>query len=110
MAALVEDYSRLTDRYQTTVPRSVRKQLLLNKGNYIRYRTEADGRVYIEPVRSEPSESDPAVGAFLDLLEADVKTHPERVQAFDGGLRDRMAALVAGIDVDLDAELSPDDE
>lgn len=110
MAALVEDHSRLTDRYQTTVPRSVRKQLRLNKGSYIRYCMEADGRVYIEPVRPEPSEADPAVGAFLDLLEADVKAHPEGVRAFDGGLRDRMAALVASVEVDLDAELSPDDE
>ncbi|MFQ6552729.1 type II toxin-antitoxin system PrlF family antitoxin [Aestuariibius insulae] len=108
MATLAEDVSKLTDRYQTTVPSGVRKQLKLGKGDRIRYRTEPGGRVYIEAVRAD--ESDPAVGAFLDFLEADITAHPERVRAFDGALHDRLQALVGDIDVDLDAPLSPDDE
>ncbi|WP_321337950.1 type II toxin-antitoxin system PrlF family antitoxin [Breoghania sp.] len=108
MNALVQELSKLTDRYQTTVPSGVRKQLKLGKGDQIRYCIEADGRVYIEPVRAESD--DPALGAFLDLVEADIKAHPERLQAFGGELHDRLKALVGDIDVDLDEPLSPDDE
>lgn len=107
MAALAQDVSKLTDRYQTTVPAGVRKQLNLGKGDQIRYCTEPSGRVYIEPVRSE---ADPALGAFLDFVEADIKAHPDRIHAFDGALHDRLSALVGGVDVDLDAPLSPEDE
>jgi antitoxin PrlF len=85
MTALAQDVSKLTDRYQTTVPSGVRKQLKLGKG-------------------------DPALGAFLDFMEADIKAHPERLRAFDGALHDRLKTLVGDVDVDLDEALSPDDE
>lgn len=107
MAARGEEVSKLTDRYQTTVPSGVRKHLQLGKGDQIRYRTEPNGRVYIEAVHSD---ADPALGAFLDLLQADLKAHPERLEAFDGALHDRLKALVGDIEVDLDASLSAEDE
>lgn len=108
MTALAPEVSKLTDRYQTTIPSGVRKQLRLRKGDQIRYRTGPDGRVYIEPLRA--AEGDPALGAFLDLIEADVRARPERLNAFGGGLQARMKALVGEVEVDLDAALSPDDE
>tara|TARA_R110002049_G_scaffold228910_1_gene401071 strand:+ start:36 stop:377 length:342 start_codon:yes stop_codon:yes gene_type:complete len=104
----VQEVSKLTDRYQTTVPSGVRKWLDLHKGDQICYRPDADGRVYIEVAGR--AGDDPALGAFLNLLEDDIAAHPERLMAFDGGLRDCMQALVGGSDVDLDAALSPDDE
>lgn len=107
MVALAQDVSKLTDRYQTTVPSGVRKHLQLGKGDQIRYCTEPGGRVYIEAVRET---ADPALGAFLHLLEADIQTHPERLKAFDGALYDRLKALVGDVEVDLDATLSADDE
>lgn len=108
MTVLAQDVSKLTDRYQTTVPRSVRKQLKLGKGDQIRYCTEPSGRVYIEAVRG--TEGDPALAAFLDFVEADIRAHPERLRAFDGALHDRLKTLVGDVEVDLDAPLSPDDE
>jgi len=108
MPPLATELSKLTDRYQTTVPSGVRKQLGLGKGDQLRYCTEPDGRVYIEPVHA--SEGDPALGVFLDFLEADIKAHPDRIKAFDGALHDRLKTLVADVEVDLDAALSPDDE
>jgi len=108
MAVLAQETSTLTDRYQTTVPAGIRKQLNLRKGDRIRYCTEPSGRVYIEPVRA--SDADPALGAFLGLLEADIKAHPERLKAFDGALHARLRALVEDVEVDLDAGLSPEDE
>lgn len=108
MTILAQEFSKLTDRYQTTVPSGVRKQLKLGKGDQIRYCTDANGRVYIEPVRS--GEGDPAIGAFLDLIEADIATHPENLQAYTGGLHERLRSLVGDVEIDLDAPLSDDDE
>ena len=107
MAARPDEISKLTDRYQTTVPSGVRKQLRLGKGDQIRYRTDPAGRVYIEAVADEP---DPAIGAFLDLLERDMVANPGRLKALDGTLVDRLQSLVGDVEVDLDAPLSPDDE
>jgi len=107
MAVPAEDISKLTDRYQTTVPSSVRKHLRLGKGDQIRYRTEPGGRVYIEAAREV---ADPALGAFLDFIEADIREHPERLEAFDGALHERLKALVSGVNIDLDAALSANDE
>ena len=108
MAAISEELSKITSRYQTTVPSGVRRQLKLGKGDQIRYCTSSSGRIYIEAVRM--SEDDPALGAFLDFIEAEIKAHPEHVQAFNGGLYDRLKALVGDVAVDLDKPLSPDDE
>ena len=108
MTALAQEFSKLTDRYQTTVPSGVRRQLKLGKGDQIRYCTEPSGRIYIEPVRS--TEVNSALGAFLDFIEADIKAHPERLKAFDGALHDRLRGLVGEVVVDLDEQLSPDDE
>lgn len=107
MAARPDEVSRLTDRYQTTVPSGVRKQLRLRKGDQIRYRTDTTGRVYIEAVSDE---ADPALGAFLDLLERDLIAHPERLKPLSPNVLTRLDTLVGDIDVDLDAPLSPDDE
>jgi antitoxin PrlF len=108
MTTLAQETSKLTERYQTTLPSSVRKQLKLGKGDRIRYCMDASGRVYIEAVKTD--EADPALGAFLDFVEADIKAHPERLRAFDGDLHDRLKALVGDVAVDLDAPLSPEDE
>ena len=108
MTALAHDVSKLTDRYQTTVPSGVRKQLHLDKGDTIRYCAEPNGRVYIEPVHAE--EEDPALGAFLDFIAADITAHPERLQAFEGALHDRLKALVREVEIDLGEPLSPEDE
>ncbi|MEP3667788.1 MAG: type II toxin-antitoxin system PrlF family antitoxin [Roseibium sp.] len=65
----------------------------------------ANERAHIEPACAE--EEDPALGEFLDFVEADITAHPERIQAFDGALYDTIKTLVGDIDVDLDEPLSP---
>ena len=82
--------------------------LNLRKGDRINYQVEDDGRVYIEAAREQ--EADPALGAFLDVLEADIKAHPERLRLLDSAFVERIQALVGNEHVDLDAPLSDDDE
>ena len=50
------------------------------------------------------------LGQFLGFLARDIANHPERLQAVDPGLVQRLQSLVGGIEVDLDSTLSADDE
>lgn len=120
MDTLPKETSLLVDGNRTVLPSGIRELLALKEGDQIRYTIES-GRVYIEaeqrqeaapaerPPRTEAGE-DPALGPFLDLLAADIEAHPERLQPFTASLRDEVAELVEGVEADIDAPLSPEDE
>jgi antitoxin PrlF len=109
MTATIDVESTLTDRYQTTVPETVRRALRLGKRDKIHYSIRSSGEVVL--TRAEVSDgNDPVLGQFLDFLARDMASHPERLQAVDAGLVQRLQSLVGGISVDLDATLSADDE
>ena len=109
MPATLEVESTLTDRYQTTVPETVRRALGLSKRDKIHYTIRPSGEVVL--TRAEASEGDdPVLGQFLAFLAQDIASHPERLQAVDAGLVQRLHSLVGGIEVDLDASLSADDK
>jgi len=109
MPATLDVESTLTDRYQTTVPETVRRALRLGKRDKIRYSIRPSGEVVL--TRAESSEGDdPVLGQFLGFLARDIASHPERLRAVDAGLVQRLQSLVGGIEVNLDAALSADDE
>jgi len=101
--------STLTDRYQTTVPETVRRALRLGKRDKIHYTIRPDGEVVLS--RVAPGDGgDAALASFLDFLARDIAEHPERLQALDAAFVQRIQSLVGGVDLDLDAPLSADDE
>ncbi len=109
MATTLEVESTLTDRYQTTVPETVRRALRLGKRDKIHYTIRPGGEVLMS--RAEPSEEDdPVLGQFLGFLARDIASHPERLQTVDASFVQRLQALTGGIEVDLDASLAADDE
>ena len=109
MAATLEVESTLTDRYQTTVPETVRRVLNLSKRDKIHYTIHPTGEVVL--TRAESIEGDdPLIGQFLNFLAHDIATHPERLQAVDVDFFERLQTLVGDIAVDLDEPLSADDE
>jgi antitoxin PrlF len=109
MPATLDVESTLTDRYQTTVPETVRRALRLGKRDKIHYSIRPSGEVVL--TRAESSEGDdPVLVQFLGFLARDIASHPERLRAVDAGLVQRLQSLVGGIEVDLDAALSADDE
>lgn len=109
MAIPLEVESTLTDRYQTTVPEMVRRALRLGKRDKIHYTIRPNGEVLL--TRAATAEGDdPVLGPFLDFLARDLANHPERLRAVDAGLVQRLQSLVSGVEVDLDAALSADDE
>ena len=109
LAATLETESTLTDRYQTTVPETVRRVLKLGKRDKIHYSISPSGEVVITRAAQSESE-DPVLGQFLSFLARDITNHPERVQAVHAGLVASIQSLVEGVEVDLDAPLSADDE
>lgn len=109
MAATIEVESTLTDRYQTTVPETVRRALKLGKRDKIHYTIRPGGEVVLTRVESS-GDDDPVLGQFLGFLAADITRHPERLQSVDAGLVQRIQSLVGGVDVDLDDALSEEDE
>jgi len=109
MSTTLEVESTLTDRYQTTVPEMVRRSLRLGKRDKVHYSIRPNGEVVLS--RAEVSENDdPVLGQFLSFLSRDMAEHPERLQALDAGFVQRLQSLTTGIEVDLDAPLSADDE
>lgn len=108
MAATLEVESTLTDRYQTTVPETVRRALRLGKRDKIHYTIRPGGEVVLS--RVETAEDDPVLGQFLGFLARDIANHPERLRAVDASLAQHIRSLVGGVEVDLDAVLSADDE
>ena len=109
MAVLLEINSTLTDRYQTTVPETVRRALKLSKRDKIHYSILPDGAVLLtRAVHAEVE--DPVMEKFLAFLSRDIANHPERLQVIDTGLAHRIQSLVGGMDVDIEAPLLADDE
>ena len=55
-------------------------------------------------------EDDPVLGRFLGFLSRDIASHPERLLSIDAVFVQRLQSLTSGIEVDLDAALSENDE
>lgn len=111
MPANLQVESTLTDRYQTTVPETVRRALQLRKRDRIHYTIRPGGEVVL--TRAEAADDDdPVLGQFLGFLARDMAQHPERLLALQPGFVARLQGLVGEfeVDLDLDAPLSEDDE
>lgn len=107
MAALLKEESTITVKGQTTVPKSVRQALGVDYGGRIAFVVDDARRVYVEKVTDEVS--DPVVDRFLTFLAHDMTRNPgDSIVALPSALRDRMAALVEDINVDLDAGIDGD--
>ena len=103
----VEAESSLTDRYQTTVPETIRRALKLGKRDKIHYTVKPTGEVVM--ARADTVEEDGTLGPFLLLLTRDIEAHPERLQPLSVDLLKRINVLTEGIKYDINAAL-PDDE
>jgi len=109
MPAVLEAESMLTERYQTTVPETVRRALRLGKRDKIRFTIRPDGDVVLTRA-VVPTSEDSVMGHFLNFLANDMTAHPERLAAIYPGLVQRIHSLVGVMDVDLDTALTAEDE
>lgn len=106
--SVIEVESTLTDRYQTTVPETVRKALHLGKRDKIHYIIQGNGSVLL--TRVEKEKDDPVVGEFLSFLAKDIQRAPQNVMPLNGELYQRVQSLVSGVEFDLDKPLLDEDE
>lgn len=104
----LETESTLTDRFQTTVPSSVRQALQLEKKDKIKYAIQSDGSVVIS--RAAAPQNDPIIGEFLAFIGRDTQANPEKIAPLSISMRESVDALVQGVDIDLDAPLLDEDE
>ena len=74
MPAALEAESTLTDRYQTTVPETVRRALRLGKGDKIHYSIRPGGEVVMTRASADAAD-DPLIGQFLGFLARDLAEH-----------------------------------
>jgi antitoxin PrlF len=91
--------SKITAKAQTTLPSGVRKALGVGPGDNLAYVVEGDHAI-IRKAPEPPAEEDPALGAFLDLLERDISEHPERLQLVTQEFYDRLRRATEGVEVD----------
>ena len=104
MAVAIEEFSTITAKGQTTIPKAVRQALGVDYGGKIAFRVDKRG---VTVARVEDNE-DPAIGRFLDFVAADIKRHPQAIKALSPDLAARIAALTDGVNVDLDAAIDGD--
>lgn len=102
-AYVLETVSTVTAKGQTTVPKPVRDALHLREGDRIAFRIDDSGGVALSRVEEE--EADPVADAFLTFLARDMAARPVALAALTPSLRDRLAALVEGVEFDLDQAL-----
>ena len=104
MPPVIHEEATLTSKGQLTLPKSIRQALGVDYGGRIAFFVDDQRRVYVEKATEEAS--DPVVDRFLEFLAQDMSKHPgTSVVALPASLRDRAAALVGDMDVDLDAEI-----
>ncbi|MCK0744894.1 type II toxin-antitoxin system PrlF family antitoxin [Chromohalobacter nigrandesensis] len=109
MNTVIEDDSTLTDRYQTTVPASIRRALKLKRRDRLHYTVRPNGEVVLSRAGDEPSQ-DPVVAGFLAFLERDLQAHPENIRPATTSTFAEAERLTSGIEVDLDETLPVDDD
>ncbi|MCT7970076.1 type II toxin-antitoxin system PrlF family antitoxin [Laspinema sp. D1] len=102
--------SKLTARYQTTVPESVRNVLGLKKLDKISYHILSNGQVLISRADSDEREADPVLEKFLSFLARDIENNPQHLTPINSDLVNRVQSLVGGVAIDLSASLPEEDE
>jgi antitoxin PrlF len=104
-AAVVEEFSTITAKGQTTVPKPVRQALGLKEGDQIAFRVDEKG---VTVRRADDDREDPAIASFLSFLARDIEKNPENLKSLSPDLIKRIASLVEGVDVDVDAPIEGD--
>jgi antitoxin PrlF len=101
--------STLTDRYQTTIPTSVRKQLGLGKRDLIEFVQADDGSIVLRRAENTATEEFPVeLLAWLEFIEKDHQQNPEQFRVLDDEFFAEAKVMVGDLEVDLEADLDPD--
>lgn len=103
--AAIHEVATLTSKGQITLPKSVRQILGVDSGGKIAFDVK-DGEIVV--TRAVAEHEDPAIGAFLSLLEADIRTG-RNLQSLPDDLAKAMLANArhaADLDDDIDGKVA----
>ncbi|WP_416424165.1 type II toxin-antitoxin system PrlF family antitoxin [Pseudomonas sp. App30] len=101
----IHEIATLTSKGQVTLPKSVRQLLGLNAGTKIAFDVRGSEVVVS---RVEADHEDPAIGAFLNVLEADIRSG-RNLTALPEDLAQAMLANAnhsVNLDEDIDGEVA----
>ena len=105
----IQATSTLTDRYQTTIPDTVRKALGLTKRDQLLYTVLPNGEIRVQ--KADTVNDDVALNAFLKLLEKDIMENPQNLQVITKEDFERWDKLTEGVEVpDINEPLLDEDE
>lgn len=89
---VIRETSTITSKGQVTMPKAIRQALGVGVGDKVHFELH-DGRVMV--TNAEAGQDDPAIAAFLELLEADLRAG-RNMHELPAELADSMLAWVAG--------------
>jgi antitoxin PrlF len=99
--------SKLTDRFQTTVPSLVRQALHLGKKDTIKYTIQENGDVLMS--RAVSTDEDPILESFLSFLANDMQ-HNGKLQLLTANMCLSVENLVEDVEIDIYTSLLEEDE
>jgi antitoxin PrlF len=109
MRSTLKAESKLTDRYQTTVPEPIRRVLKIGKRDSLSYVVRANGEVVLKRAVLVEKD-DPAISSFLDFLAQDLAAHPDQINSLNSDLLKKISSLTRSVKFDLDEALQESDE
>lgn len=101
----IHELATLTSKGQITLPKAIRQALGVSTGGKVAFELR-EGDVIV--TRAEREHADPAIGAFLGLLEADIR-EGRSVRALPEELAEAMLANVGkaeDVDEDIEGEVA----
>lgn len=100
--------STLTDRYQTTIPAFVRKELGLKRRDYIEFLKSDDGYVVLRKARPEETpedEIDPELLSWLSFISRDLEQNPQQLVPLNEDFFSKARELVGNQPIEPDEEI-----
>ena len=104
--SIIHEVATMTAKGQITLSKAIRQALGVDVGARVAFELHEDGQVVVS--RADAEHEDPAIGAFLDLLAADIRA-ARHVRAMPDDLaRDMLeqARREAGPDEEIDGDVA----
>ena len=102
--SIIQEVATMTAKGQITVPKPIRQALGVDAGTKVAFELHENGQVSVS--RADAEHEDPAIGAFLDLLERDIEAGRLVEQLPDDLARTMLED--AGLDADLHEPIEGD--
>ena len=104
--SIIHEIATMTAKGQITLPKTIRQALGVNVGAKVAFELHEDGQIGVS--RADTEHEDPAIAAFLHLLDGDIRAG-RHVRAIPDDLAQDMlehAQREAGPDEDIDGDVN----